>query len=336
MSENYQSTSPETFGAYLRNQREKRGIRLEEIASITKINLKTLQTMEEGNWDALPPEPFIRGFITAYSKYVGIETKEALATYSEWAKRNGAAAPQVSEEAESHFETPDPTPAPPLDKSSETESPNHLIEHNPVLPTKKIFAGAALAIVIAVGAGVMYIGKKSTQKVAANPPATDAVTSPSEASPTVAAIETATTPAPTPTTPVATAPETKTQPRGVASPTPESSSAPETFTHQVVVQGKERTWMKVVIDEGTPTESFLDSGQTVTFNAKSKIKVVLGNSTGSTVVHNGETSAGKKLQGTIRTYLFPPEARFPQDIPAKKVESTEEDSTPPTDSHSDT
>ena len=68
----------ESFGAYLKGFRESKGIRLEEIASITKIHLHNLELLEADRWEKLPPDPFLRGFIVAYGKYVGLETKELL------------------------------------------------------------------------------------------------------------------------------------------------------------------------------------------------------------------------------------------------------------------
>ena len=66
----------ERLGKFLKGQREKKGISLEEIASITKIQLRSLQLLEQDKWEELPPEPFIRGFVTAYAKCVGADLAE--------------------------------------------------------------------------------------------------------------------------------------------------------------------------------------------------------------------------------------------------------------------
>ena len=100
----------------------------------------------------------------------------------------------------------------------------------------------------------------------------------------------------------------------------------------MVIESKERTWIKVVVDEEAPIEYFLPSNERATYKAQKKIKVVLGNSTGSKITHNGEVTPGTKFQGTIRSYIFPADAKFPQDIPAKKPAS--EPAAPPTDTSS--
>ena len=69
------------LGQYLKSEREKKGVRLEEIASSTKINIQNLVLMEEDRWKELPREPFIRGFITAYARYLSLDVQEALNKY---------------------------------------------------------------------------------------------------------------------------------------------------------------------------------------------------------------------------------------------------------------
>ena len=59
-------------GQDLRRERDLRGITLQEIAEATKINLRFLRELEEGNLDALPGEFFVRGIIREYAKYLGL------------------------------------------------------------------------------------------------------------------------------------------------------------------------------------------------------------------------------------------------------------------------
>jgi hypothetical protein len=53
--------------------------------------------------------------------------------------------------------------------------------------------------------------------------------------------------------------------------------------------------------------------------AKNKIKLVLGNSEGAEVVHNGQVDSGKIDQGPTRYYIFPAGAKFPQDQTRRKL-----------------
>lgn len=73
---------PRTFGNYLRAERELRQIPLSEVAAATKIPLHTLQHLEGGDWDDLPAEVFVKGFIRSYAKHLGLAPEEAFSRYA--------------------------------------------------------------------------------------------------------------------------------------------------------------------------------------------------------------------------------------------------------------
>src|SRR5690348_15512316 len=58
-----------------------RGITLEEIAEATKIGTRSLRALEEQDFDKLPGGIFNKGFVRAYSKYLGIDEDQAVADY---------------------------------------------------------------------------------------------------------------------------------------------------------------------------------------------------------------------------------------------------------------
>lgn len=68
----------EDVGAYLREERNRLGITLEEISDHTKINLRFLDALERGDRSILPAEAFVRGFIRAYATHVGVDPEEAI------------------------------------------------------------------------------------------------------------------------------------------------------------------------------------------------------------------------------------------------------------------
>ncbi len=61
------------IGKVLKDERERRGITLEEVAEATKIRTKYLDAIERDAFDVLPGEVYARGFVTAYLKYLGIK-----------------------------------------------------------------------------------------------------------------------------------------------------------------------------------------------------------------------------------------------------------------------
>ena len=60
------------LGHYLRGERELRQVSLAEIANATKVPLRTLEALEAGRWDDLPATIFVRGFVRAYARQLGI------------------------------------------------------------------------------------------------------------------------------------------------------------------------------------------------------------------------------------------------------------------------
>jgi len=70
------------FGNYLRRERELRQIPLSEVAAATKIPLRALQSLEDGAWDDLPAEVFVRGFVRSYARHVGLPPEDACRRFS--------------------------------------------------------------------------------------------------------------------------------------------------------------------------------------------------------------------------------------------------------------
>ena len=71
----------ESIGTYLRRERELRGLSLEEVADTTRIPLRSLEQLEAGDYAELPGDTFVRGFLRAYARAVGLSSDEALARY---------------------------------------------------------------------------------------------------------------------------------------------------------------------------------------------------------------------------------------------------------------
>jgi cytoskeleton protein RodZ len=313
----------ESLGLYLKTQREKKSIRLEEIASITKIQLHNLELLEKGNWESLPPEPFIRGFILAYAKYVGLSAAEVLEKYEQ--ELGIQIAPtQATNEPSSNGEG--------ADEAGRAVPPDQLVQAMKPPPTRKIvFAVIGISLFLLI-ARLSTFGKKvseenaakETSPVAANveaPPAPEVVAAqalPAEKSQELPVAS-----------PMLNVPAGNSNERIIASqkeiPAPAVPANPAvpvkdpSIKHEIEVTVAERSWSKVVIDDQMPVQKTLKKGEKVSYQAKEKIKIVLGNSEGAELLHNGEKVEGKVYQGVIRYYIFPQGARFPQDPPKPRV-----------------
>ncbi len=76
------SESAQKFAEELKLHRESKNISLHHIAAKTRIDLKFLQAMEEGNFDILP-EIYIRAFIKEYAATIDLNPKEVMLKYDE-------------------------------------------------------------------------------------------------------------------------------------------------------------------------------------------------------------------------------------------------------------
>jgi cytoskeletal protein RodZ len=69
------------FGDKFRKAREKKGISLDDVSSVTKISSRMLKAIEEEQFDQLPGGVFNKGFIRAYARHVGLNDEEAVNEY---------------------------------------------------------------------------------------------------------------------------------------------------------------------------------------------------------------------------------------------------------------
>ncbi len=74
-----------------------KGLSPEQVAQITRIQLRTIERLESGQFDELPADVFVRGFIRGYARCVGLPIEETLARYGSC---GFAAAPVASAQAQ--------------------------------------------------------------------------------------------------------------------------------------------------------------------------------------------------------------------------------------------
>ena len=72
----------DSIGKYLRKRREARAMSVEEIARATRIPVASIERLENDHFDDLPGEVFVRGFLRAYARAVGLAVEDVLAMYT--------------------------------------------------------------------------------------------------------------------------------------------------------------------------------------------------------------------------------------------------------------
>jgi cytoskeletal protein RodZ len=72
----------EPVGQYLRRHREKKQMSVEEVARSTRVPMDSVTRIEADQFDELPGEVFVRGFLKSYARAVGLPADEVLARYT--------------------------------------------------------------------------------------------------------------------------------------------------------------------------------------------------------------------------------------------------------------
>jgi len=70
-----------TIGEILRNERERKGLTLEEIEKKTKIRKKNLLAVERNDWKIFPSKTYIIGIIKSYGKILGLDEEKLIAFF---------------------------------------------------------------------------------------------------------------------------------------------------------------------------------------------------------------------------------------------------------------
>jgi cytoskeleton protein RodZ len=188
-----------SFGERLRREREMRGVSLDDIADATKIGTRLLRALEEEHFELLPGGIFNKGFVRAYSKYLGLNEEEAVADYLEAA---GETVPDPRVIAEQNSSR--------IDRSGGEASPSRQAGF-PIIPV------LILLLLIAAGAGGWQIYEEREREREAKRQAASAASSAGNAAPALSSTTATTTPS---TVPDSTTNTNKVEPQNRTSPSP--------------------------------------------------------------------------------------------------------------------
>lgn len=307
-------------GQILKENRERKGISISEVALATKINARTVQAMEEGDIENLPPKTFLRGFVRSYASYLELDVESLLATFYE---EMGTTKPKVAITE---------TSTPRRERPSPGEADDTL---NPKASTGfKI--GAVTGILLLVVLIVFFKNKMdsyqsetviegvpesieslptealptppiegSTPEAALTPTPTPSESTTAVLAPTPSATPTPTplpthtptaTPSPspiptakaTPTTTPAPAPTPKPSPTPGVSPTPSVSPTPgPSRPQEVILEALDSVEVEAQIDNEPPQKILLKSDQVQTFKAKRRVVLKLSDGGAVNLIVNG-------------------------------------------------
>lgn len=306
------------LGLALKEEREKRDISLEEIASTTKIVPRYLEALENDRFDIMPGGFFIKGIIRTYARAIGLDPDEVLARYraagvfgESESKRHSSLKPSAAPTAPAAPVLPAPAAEPllpseasaPAPSAVETPEPELIIEEAPkprlsTAARKRLFSWAwrSLAVVAAV---VVLIALWSNRRprapedrieTAASVPST-AVTG-SDLTPAAGQEPGAQPPGqPEPAPPAATVPAE------VPSPVPAVEEAPKGITIEIAFQTETR--ISVTADGTLQIDGVFPPGATARAQADGILVISTGNAGGFTFSLNGKPAKPLGRSGQI-------------------------------------
>lgn len=340
-----------TLGQYLRKEREKRGLSIEQVASATKIGVRQLHALESDHYSDLPAKPFIRGFVTSYSRFVGLDHKEVLTHFNsfidskacERPNREGGHSGYAFEKREGHEQSRMILGTvmggfivagaiamvilkPSLHHHHHSHADKLRASHSPSPEPSGLPSGAPVV------AGSPLPGAP----VAAVSPMSSPATSPSSA-PAVAAAA-----APTPVATPTASPSAIVAAMSIAvvppSPSPTSASdplnsglglKPSETNQRLVIKAKQPVWVRYRVDDKVVMQFPLKKDKVVVLRARQSIVVQLGNPQDAIISYNGGGyKLGSAAKSVVRqndaTYFYPTQLAEKTDnpFPGSKTLST--------------
>lgn len=73
----------ESIGTLLKKCREQKGLTLKDIENITKIRTKYIEAIEQDNFEVIPGEVYVKGFIRSYADSLGLDGNVLVQHYKE-------------------------------------------------------------------------------------------------------------------------------------------------------------------------------------------------------------------------------------------------------------
>ncbi len=274
----------QNFGESLKKSRQEKGLTPKDVAEATRIPAHIIEDLESGNESRMPAPVYVKGFIRAYARELGLDEEQLLQEYGDSRVLEG-----------------EPLS---LAVSIGTEKPS---SHLAVLVLALVFA----VLLLAGGYYFFYKSEEPTAQITPEPvvrvePVKKEVLKQEEEAAS-AAIEEA--PA---------GQESDSQPESAVSSEPapvkeEIKTAgvePEDPAvtgggHTLEVLATEETWLRIYIDDEKIAQYLLRPGQTMSWQAKNQFKLRLGNAGGLKVVLDGRPLPPLGISGQVKEVILP-------------------------------
>ncbi|HEX4664906.1 MAG TPA: RodZ domain-containing protein [Terriglobales bacterium] len=275
-----------SFGDKLRREREMRGVTLEEISESTKIGTRSLRALEQEDFEKLPGGIFNKGFVRAYSRFLGLDEDQTVADFDlAWNEHESAKGP---------------APEPLVDEKPEPER-----------STSKLLL-AVLLVILALTAGWYALHNYRGARPATNQQPATSVNDSQRVSSVQAPLS-----SPQPVTPAdrqssntvsnpATTKESSESPKPLSnSNSSETSGAPvrgsdkpandlvtkpanSSAAIRLEIFAREDSWLSILADGKNMGQGILNAQKSRTIHAQKEVRLTVGNAGGVEVSFNGQ------------------------------------------------
>ncbi len=305
--------SLEELGQVLRTEREKKYLSVEDVADGLKISSRVLRAIEAGDTASLPHAVYVRGFISAYGKFLELDVQELLATPALYDDEEKVSAPAFehvkaspkkqksivplalvlcfvlvaglgvwffrdaslfSAVQEEHLSIAQPAPALPQGQKKSVEKKS---ESAPVIPSaQKEETRSKASVIVATQEKEATVQRKPESSKA-----------PTVAEPQVVSQA---------------AEPVISQPVVVSS----SAAVHTTGPFKVIVTALSNTWLHSSADNTGMRQFSLKPGDTFALTFEKSLQITLGNAGGVRIHYNGQEFSNFGKQGEEKTLTFPP------------------------------
>jgi cytoskeleton protein RodZ len=321
-----------SFGERMQREREMRRITIEEIAESTKIGSRMLRALEDEDFDKLPGGIFNKGFVRAYTKYLGIDEEQAVADFEKAVEDRKRRSAEKASPLQPELFSVNGRPAKVVNIYAAAASQSDEVQPEPDQLQGFLVAGVVLVILLGIGGlGYKYWSEhrqnKTTEPVATEPaPAKASAPAPEVQPPVTQSTNNTTAPtdekstaqqiaAPSQTTPAVTQPANQ-APIQVANPATNqatsqsqaaSSSSPEFAPVALQVNANSQTWIQVKADGKTVLEGIFSSGAKREFDAQKELVIKLGNAEAVELAFKGQKLPQFPSGTKTKTLTFTPQ-----------------------------
>jgi len=271
-------------------RREEMGLTLADVFAKTRISMKNLAAMEQGDFAALPPPVYTKAFIRQYAAFLAIDSQPLFAKYDAYLR---------SQE--------DPRQ---VRKSEDAEKPPQ------GFPLRKVLWPLLGALFIAAALVFFFYTPYPTQPDHPDsqnvPPATptEPSTPPTTAEPSTPAPLSETAPPapaasePQPITPPAAAPQVPPKPLSPPVTAAKSPTSIAPGTQKLILKAREITWVGILIDGQEGQQALLQPGDVVTYTGN-QFKLDIGNAGGVDVMLQGKWLPPQGKSGQVVHVTLP-------------------------------